>query len=104
MVSGPGLGLLSAMVEIFAGQGIATVFEGIEETWQLDMAEQSGASMVQGFVLARPELAPTSFANFPTLNASPPVANIRKMASDIKPVPVGAVRSANRAFGRRVNQ
>ena len=30
--------------------------------WQLELAEKSGAAMVQGFVLARPELAPTSFS------------------------------------------
>jgi EAL domain-containing protein (putative c-di-GMP-specific phosphodiesterase class I) len=103
MDSGPGFGLLSAMVEIFAGQGIETVFEGIEETWQLDLAEKSGASMVQGFVLARPELVPTSFATFPTLTATPAIAS-EKMAFDVKPVAVGAVSHANRTFGRRVPQ
>lgn len=64
MESGPGFALLSAMVDTFAARGIATVFEGIEEGWQLDLAERSGASMVQGYVLARPELAPTQFAVF----------------------------------------
>jgi EAL domain-containing protein (putative c-di-GMP-specific phosphodiesterase class I) len=52
------------MVRTFEEQGIRTVFEGIEEGWQLDLAEKSGASMVQGYVLARPELAPTSFRVF----------------------------------------
>lgn len=64
MESGPGFALLSAMVETFAGQGIATVFEGIEEGWQLELAERSGASMVQGYVLARPEIVPTRFGVF----------------------------------------
>ncbi len=64
MTSGPGVALLSTMVSQFRARGIETVFEGIEENWQLELAEQSGASMVQGFVLARPELAPTSFAVF----------------------------------------
>lgn len=62
MESGPGFALLTAMVSSLSAQGIRTVFEGIEESWQLDLAEKSGASMVQGFVLARPELAPTSYA------------------------------------------
>ena len=62
MDSGPGYALLTTMVSTFAEQGIRTVFEGIEEGWQLELAEKSGASMVQGFVLARPELAPTSFS------------------------------------------
>ena len=65
MESGPGFALLHAMVTNFADQGIETVFEGIEEGWQLELAERSGASMVQGYVLARPEIAPTSFAAVP---------------------------------------
>ena len=65
MESGPGFALLTAMVSTFAAQGIRTVFEGIEEGWQLELAEKSGASMVQGYVLARPELAPTSFSRLP---------------------------------------
>ncbi|TIM59960.1 MAG: EAL domain-containing protein, partial [Mesorhizobium sp.] len=60
MESGAGFALLTAMVASFEQQGIRTVFEGIEEGWQLELAEKSGASMVQGFALARPELAPTS--------------------------------------------
>lgn len=64
MESGPGFALLATMVETFASQGIATVFEGIEEGWQLDLAERSGASMVQGYVLARPEIVPTRFSIF----------------------------------------
>lgn len=56
MESGPGFALLSAMVENFRTQNIATVFEGIEEGWQLDLAERAGATMVQGFVLSRPEI------------------------------------------------
>lgn len=62
MESGPGLDLLAKMVQEFAERGIMTVFEGIEERWQLDLAARSGASMVQGFALARPQLAPTEFA------------------------------------------
>jgi EAL domain-containing protein (putative c-di-GMP-specific phosphodiesterase class I) len=64
MESGAGFALLTAMVTSFEQQDIRTVFEGIEEGWQLELAEKSGASMVQGFVLARPELAPTSFSVF----------------------------------------
>ena len=64
MESGAGFALLTAMVTSFEQQGIHTVFEGIEEGWQLELAEKSGASMVQGFVVARPELAPTSFRAF----------------------------------------
>ncbi|MFE0014844.1 EAL domain-containing protein [Mesorhizobium sp. NPDC059054] len=64
MDSGAGFALLMTMVAAFEGRGIRTVFEGIEESWQLDLAEKSGASMVQGFVLAKPEIAPTSFRSY----------------------------------------
>jgi len=64
MDSRPGFALLTVMVAEFRSRGITVVFEGIEETWQLEMAEEAGADMVQGFVLARPELAPTGFAVF----------------------------------------
>ncbi|TIS00400.1 MAG: EAL domain-containing protein, partial [Mesorhizobium sp.] len=64
MESGAGFALLTTMVTSFESQGIRTVFEGIEEGWQLELAEKSGASMVQGYVLARPELASTSLRVF----------------------------------------
>lgn len=64
MDSDPGFELLKAMVRTFNGWGITTLFEGIEEHWQLDLAESSKVRMVQGFVLARPQLAPTEFAVF----------------------------------------
>jgi EAL domain-containing protein (putative c-di-GMP-specific phosphodiesterase class I) len=63
MASGAGFAMLTAMVEKFAEQGIMTVFEGIEEGWQLELAEKSGAAMVQGFVLARPEIVSPSFGS-----------------------------------------
>ncbi|WP_442582739.1 EAL domain-containing protein [Mesorhizobium sp. ASY16-5R] len=103
MESGPGFGLLSAMVEIFTGRGITTVFEGIEENWQLELAERSGASMVQGYVLARPEIAPTSFASFPTV--AMPVSGIsaRRGAVVLKQRPEAALlRPSTRTFGRKV--
>lgn len=103
MESGPGFGLLSAMVEIFTGRGITTVFEGIEENWQLELAEKSGASMVQGYVLARPEIAPTSFASFPTV--AMPVAGPARRAEPLvakqRPA-VPQVRPGVRTFGRKV--
>ena len=36
----------------FSLRGIAVVFEGLEESRQLEIAEEVGAHMVQGFVLA----------------------------------------------------
>jgi EAL domain-containing protein (putative c-di-GMP-specific phosphodiesterase class I) len=44
------------MVDKFKSMGIETVFEGLEERWQLDLADKCGVDMVQGFILARPKL------------------------------------------------
>ena len=99
MESGAGFALLTTMVSTFEQQGIITLFEGIEESWQLELAEKSGTSMVQGFVLARPEIAPTSFRVSGRDNVVPgpasvmegtPVGNLQRRSS----------RSA-RVFGRR---
>lgn len=102
MESGAGFALLMTMVAAFEGRGIRTVFEGIEETWQLDLAEKSGASMVQGFVLAKPEIAPTSFRAY---------ANTMQMP---EPGPSGSSEATHRAppnaprpaktFGKRIVQ
>lgn len=64
MTSCGGMALLNMMVATFSQQGINTVIEGVEEGWQLDLAESAGASMVQGYLLARPQLAPADFAVF----------------------------------------
>lgn len=64
MDTGAGFALLAEMVAAFTARGIQTVFEGIEHGWQLELAEKSGASMVQGFAVARPEIVPTSFSSF----------------------------------------
>jgi EAL domain-containing protein (putative c-di-GMP-specific phosphodiesterase class I) len=103
MESGPGFGLLSTMVSIFADQGITTVFEGIEENWQLELAEKSGASMVQGYVLARPELAPTSFGAFPSV-AMPGLAQAvaRQAEPERQEQAARGVRLVPKTFGRRI--
>jgi EAL domain-containing protein (putative c-di-GMP-specific phosphodiesterase class I) len=99
MDSGAGFALLTTMVRTFEEQGIRTVFEGIEEGWQLDLAEKSGASMVQGYVLARPELAPTSFRVFGEA-VQPQVAP----APDGPPAaaPSGHASRPARTFGKRL--
>lgn len=62
--TGPGIALLKDRVAAFSQQRIRSVFEGIETGAQLEQAEQCGVSMVQGFALARPRLAPASFEEF----------------------------------------
>jgi EAL domain-containing protein (putative c-di-GMP-specific phosphodiesterase class I) len=96
MNSGAGFALLAQMVTTFAARGITTVFEGIEHGWQLELAEKSGASMVQGFAIARPQVVPTNFSSFRMVEdasaiAAPETAAIRHH-QQIAPA---------RAFGRR---
>ena len=64
METDAGYRLLASMVRQFHEQGTETLFEGLEERWQLELAEEMGVRYAQGFVLARPELAPVDFAEF----------------------------------------
>ncbi|MGQ2907109.1 MAG: EAL domain-containing protein [Aliihoeflea sp.] len=102
MDSQPGVTLLKVMVGEFRQQGIVTVFEGIEENWQLDVAHEVGASMVQGFVLARPELSPTSFrleGGEPAQACTP--SDPAPEALIVGDAPVIARKPQGRVFGRR---
>jgi EAL domain-containing protein (putative c-di-GMP-specific phosphodiesterase class I) len=103
MESGPGFALLHTMVTTFAEQGIETVFEGIEEGWQLELAERSGATMVQGYALARPEIAPTSFAVLQQESGEGPAsASLPTNAPAVQPV--GRADRAQRTFGQRAGR
>lgn len=111
MQSGAGFALLNTMVSEFEGRGIVTLFEGIEEPWQLDLAERCGTSMVQGYVLARPELAPTSFGKFNVeVRAARSPSAAAPAAGDKEPADASAtttpVRRAaqRRTFGQRGNR
>lgn len=102
MDSGPGYALLATMVSTFAGEGIRTVFEGIEEEWQVELAENAGVAMVQGFALARPELVPKDFSAL--LPAAPPEHHapaVPVLGEPPIPRAVGELRHT-KAFGRRV--
>ncbi|MDF1598545.1 EAL domain-containing protein [Mesorhizobium sp. YIM 152430] len=105
MDSQPGVALLKVMVGEFRQRGIVTVFEGIEENWQLDVAHEVGAAMVQGFVLARPELAPTRFrpdlAVPPEPAGSQAPANPQTFAAAVEERPLAPRRAQARVFGRR---
>lgn len=102
MESGPGFALLSAMVSTFSDQGIVSLFEGIEEGWQLELAERSGAAMVQGYVLARPQLVPANFSEFVVeQGVQPGRAEPRPAADEQAPAARHTARPAARTFGRR---
>lgn len=127
MDSAPGYDLLRTMVSTFNDWGIETLFEGIEEHWQLELAEKCDVRMVQGFVLARPQIVPTEFSIFS--QSQPPsrdigltfadglpfdddalalhvdeVARPERSPSEAPPLvaqPFGATRPV-RAFGRKI--
>ncbi len=108
-----GYALLRVIVRQMLDDGIDPIFEGLEELWQVDLCEELGVPLMQGYALARPELAPTTFnENFPESFAdfAPPQAGGNDItlgisrAAVVAPPPVlakpGFARPA-RAFGRR---
>jgi EAL domain-containing protein (putative c-di-GMP-specific phosphodiesterase class I) len=106
METAPGFGLLKTLVGQFEEQGIRTVFEGIEESWQVDLAARCGVTMAQGYALALPELAPTRFAAMPEAGASEPASAVSEgmpMPSRERPE-TGRLRAGGRvaSFGRRM--
>ena len=112
MSTRPGAALLETMVAEFHKRGIESLFEGLEEPWQLEIAEKCKVDMVQGFVLARPEIAPTSFGVFARQTADTPARHRRGEAAGTgdavpaaaaRPEPLATPRRAARrtAFGHR---
>lgn len=70
MQNSAGAALLRVIVRQFREDGIEPVFEGLETSWQVDLCEDLGVLLMQGYVLAKPELAPTSFdTRFPELGS-----------------------------------
>lgn len=53
--------LLRQLVERFRESGITSLFEGLEEENQVSFCREIGVDLLQGFVLAKPEISPTSF-------------------------------------------
>jgi len=104
MESSAGYALLATMVSTFREHGIETVFEGIETSEQLELAENSGVDMVQGFGLAQPEIAP---ARFKVSEQSGPHAEPHPHDPVFGEAPqlraAGDLRHA-KAFGRRTHQ
>lgn len=67
-----GSALLRVMVNQFREQGVLAIFEGLEDLRQVDMCQNLDVPLLQGYALARPELAPTHFnADFPEADQQP---------------------------------
>ncbi len=79
------------------------LFEGIEESWQLELAEQSGASMVQGFALARPQIVPADFHAFGSSGeAATDKGKVAQAEPEAGEAPATRPQKPARAFGRRI--
>lgn len=101
MESGAGFALLKEMVAKFEEKGIRTVFEGLEESWQLQLAERSGASMVQGYVLALPQIVPANFNLFESATSEPAVRGNSHIVDQPGDLPVVRAQKMSRHFGKR---
>ena len=56
-----GFALLRVIVRQLQDEGIEPIFERLEDTWQVDLCLELGVTLLQGYALARPEIAPTAF-------------------------------------------
>lgn len=106
-----GKGLLKLMVERFTARGITVLFEGLEEDHQIEVCQQIGVSLMQGYALARPEIVPSTFDDrFPEPESyqigypahrdvmMPPAS--MAVYADALPRPAAARRMAT--FGKRI--
>ena len=96
-----GLALLRVVIGQFAEKGIRAIVGGIEEPEMIALCRDMGGPLMQGYLLARPEPAPTSFnLTFPEGEDEP--AHMPAAAA-----PTGFPAAENRAartvrqFGRR---
>lgn len=71
MRNSAGAALIRVIVEQFVREGIEPVFEALEDQQEIDLCLDLGVALMQGYALAKPELAPTSFnQRFPELLGS----------------------------------
>jgi EAL domain-containing protein (putative c-di-GMP-specific phosphodiesterase class I) len=108
-----GTALLRVIVQQMLDDGIEPIIAGLEEEWQVEACEQLGVSLIQGYALARPELAPTTFdRSFPEIIDQRPAsgaATSRFEQSDVlaaahlraPPAPASSPLRRARTFGKR---
>jgi EAL domain-containing protein (putative c-di-GMP-specific phosphodiesterase class I) len=109
MSNSAGAALLRVIVRQFMDDGIEPVFEALEENWQVELCGDLGVNLMQGYALARPELAPTTFdERFPELDEHgriiySGVDHVQQhLYRDVTPVESRILRPT-RAFGKRKN-
>lgn len=88
-----GFALLRVIVRQLQEEGIEPIFERLEESWQVDLCLELGVTLLQGYALARPELAPTAFnQEFPEMLLPP------ALPASVAPAPVNERERANLAL------
>lgn len=97
-----GLALLRVLIGQLAQRDIRAIVPGIEEPEMIDLCRDIGGPLMQGYLLARPELAPTSFnIGFPDLDDEPAAAPAgAPVAAGTIPAETRSTRPV-RQFGRR---
>lgn len=97
-----GLALLRLVLGQFAAKGIRAIVAGIEDPDMIDLCREMGGPLMQGYLLARPELAPTSFnLTFPDAGYVPQASPAETTATSLpSPVETPVVRPL-RQFGKR---
>jgi len=109
-----GSALLRVMVNQFREQGILAIFEGLEDIRQVDICNNLDVPLLQGYALARPELAPTHFnADFPETGELPredirPKVDLERYDPSLhmpKPTPLAYTAAPKRTatFGKRTH-
>ncbi|POO57891.1 EAL domain-containing protein [Agrobacterium rosae] len=100
-----GAALIRVIVEQFAREGIEPVFEALEDEREIELCLDLGVALMQGYALAKPELAPTSFnERFPELLGAPRSGLFRPQADGpARVMPTLEPRGLKpvRAFGKR---
>ncbi|WP_099864558.1 EAL domain-containing protein [Pararhizobium haloflavum] len=67
----PGIDLLKETAARFRANGITTLFEGLEESWQVDLAISMKIDLFQGYAIAKPQMLPTTFATLFPIDPDP---------------------------------
>lgn len=97
-----GLALLRVLNGQFSHKKIRTIVAGIEEPEMIALCRDMGGPLMQGYLLSRPELAPTSFnLTFPELDDELPQTGPDPIGiGGFPPVEIRATRPL-RQFGKR---
>jgi EAL domain-containing protein (putative c-di-GMP-specific phosphodiesterase class I) len=97
-----GLALLRVVIGQFSQKGIRAIVGGIEEPQMIALCRDMGGPLMQGYLLARPEPAPTDFnLTFPERDDEPAQAPALPSATAGFPVMENRVGRPVRQFGKR---